>query len=454
MKQKLFVFFLAVLCLVGTITPMQTLAASDPPQIQAESALLMDVSTGQVLYEKNMNAQLPVSTLAKIMTAILAIENKALSDTVTISESAIDSAVAPRKSSHISLVEGEELMLEQLLYAMLVQTANDAANAVAEYVSGSLDAFVELMNTKAQEIGCKNTHFVNPTGLDADGGYTTAYDMALITRYAARSDTFASIFSAKEYVVPKTNKSASRKFTTGCGMLKEGENYYDYLTGGFSGWTSESKYCCASTAAKGEKNFVCVVLKGTGTDTRYEDSKALFEYGFNNFSKVTLKSTDIPCPTIDIVTDGTKTGEVRTSFDKDVTLWLYDGLSLLDLSVKNDAPQTYPADPTSAPNMIITVNSDKMYATVIQTPYQMTVTHGVYQQTDENGSSENGFVSFLKTVGILILILAVCFIIFIIIIRIVRSRRRKRLREARRRAARRGGFDDSYSRRSRTGRRR
>ena len=180
----------------------------------------------------------------------------------------------------------------------------------------------------------------------------------------------------------------------------------------------------------------------------------MFEYGFNNFSKVTLKSTDIPCPTIDIVTDGTKTGEVRTSFDKDVTLWLYDGLSLLDLSVKNDAPQTYPADPTSAPNMIITVNSDKMYATVIQTPYQMTITHGIYQQTGEDGSSENGFVSFLKIVGILILILAVCFILFIIIIRIVRGRRLKKLREARRRAARRGEFDDAYSRRSRTGRRR
>lgn len=428
---------ICILFLILMLAPVASFGAANPPELAAEAAVLMDAGTGQVLYEKNMDAQYAPSSLAKIMTAIIAIESKPLSDTVTVSKTAINSDVAPRKASHISLVEGEELTLKDLLYAMIVQTANDAANVIAEYIAGSLDGFTQMMNTKAQELGCINTNFTNPTGLDDENNYTSAYDVALITKYAIRDASFSEIFAAKEYTIQKTNKTAARELSTGCAMLKEGDSYYERLTGGLSGWTSNAKYNCASHAEKSDKSYICIILKGTSTTSRYTDSIALYNYTFDNFKKVTLKNTDIPRTTIDVVTNGTKTGEVKLSYAKDISLWLYNDLSLLDISVRTDAPEIYTTEPNTPPNMLITVKSDKMYNTVIKTPYIMETSQGVYTSEEPVQKKENGFVSFLKGLGIIFLVILILFIAFIICMRIINARRRRKKLEAKRRRERR-----------------
>lgn len=272
--------------------------ASTIPDTYSSACLLMEESTGKILYSKNANSIMYPASTTKIMTAILTLEKCNLSDTAVVSHNAVFSI--PSGYSTASLVEGEVLTIEQLLNVLLIPSANDAAVVLAEHIAGSVEAFSDMMNSKAVELGCLNTHFVNPNGIHNENHYSTAYDLALIGKYAMQFPTFKEISSKTRYTLPITNaySKEDRIFNTTNDLIKPNYSssptnyYYKYATGGKTGYTDPAGQCIVSTATKDNISLIAVTLHGDFTEDnlsqRALDCKALFEYGFNNFSMVSI----------------------------------------------------------------------------------------------------------------------------------------------------------------------
>ncbi len=247
-----------------------------PPEISAKAAALYDPETGQFLYEKDADRQLPNASTTKMMTAILALENSSLSEKVTISRRA---STTPEQS--IWLQEGEFLTVEQLLYALMLRSANDAAVALAEHVSGSVEAFAELMNRRAAEIGARNTNFVTPNGLDAPGHRTTARDLAYIGAYCMDNEDFRKIVVTDSYALPP---SPANQWSRVCENRNKLLKIYPYANGIKTGYTEPAGKCLVGSAEKGGRRLISVILNGG--DDYFEESRDLLEYGFEDFTRV------------------------------------------------------------------------------------------------------------------------------------------------------------------------
>lgn len=270
-----------------TEAPQTTEYPDEPgkaPDLVSDSAIVMDAETGQILYAKDPYSKRYPASITKIMTALVALERGNLNSTVTFSENAIWGI--ERDSSHIALDVGETLTLEQALYATLVVSANEAAWGVAEHIAGSLDSFCDLMNDKADEIGCINTHFVNANGLHDDNHYTCAYDMALIAKAAIANPKFVEMTSATYYEIPPTNlQPETRYLYQNNKLIKDGSDYYyPYCIGGKTGFTDQALGTLVSWAEKDGRTLICVVMHTSPTGCTYTDTTALYEYCFNNFS--------------------------------------------------------------------------------------------------------------------------------------------------------------------------
>lgn len=256
---------------------------ADGPEINAEAAVVMDADSGAVLYQKNMDKKEYPASTTKIMTGLLAIENSSPDETVTFSHDAVFS-IEPG-STHIGMQENEKLSMDQSLYALLMASANEVANAISEHVGGSKDKFIQMMNARAKKIGCKNTNFQNPHGLHDDNHYTTAYDMALITREALSSDKFREIISTYNYEIPGTNLiKEKRVFQNHHGMLPQGKYPYDGCIGGKTGFTSKAGHTLVTCAERDGMTLICAVMKSDVVC--YKETKDLLDYGFNNFEKI------------------------------------------------------------------------------------------------------------------------------------------------------------------------
>lgn len=268
MKKGLFFFLILVL-----LSPVSATAIGD----SATSSILMDTDSKRILYSKNAHEVRSVASISKIMTAIVAIESNKLEKTVTIDES-----VLKAYGSGIYVKVGEKLTLKDLLYGLMLRSGNDAALAIADYVSGSKEKFVDLMNKKAQELGMKNSVFNNPSGLDEDsekGNFSTAYDMAILTSYAVQNKIYREIVGTKKYVL-KTNKN-TYVWHNKNKLLSN----YQYTTGGKTGFTKKARRTLVSTATKDNLNLVVVTLND-GND--FQDHANLHDYGFKNYKNYTL----------------------------------------------------------------------------------------------------------------------------------------------------------------------
>ena len=197
-----------IFCAIGLLLGSVTSEAKKKPSVTAESAIVMDVQSGAILYEKNIDKREYPASITKVMTALVAIENSSLSETVTYSRNAVTNLESG--ASNIEIQPGEKLSMEDSLYAILLMSANEACNGVAEHVAGSIDNFVAMMNQKAKELGCTGTNFANANGLWMSNHYTTAHDMALISQEAYKNPTFAKITGTKRYIINKTKKHAKR----------------------------------------------------------------------------------------------------------------------------------------------------------------------------------------------------------------------------------------------------
>ena len=255
--------------------------------IYSDAAILMDSKTGKILYEKNSNEKKYPASTTKILTAIIAIENCNLSDTISASYNAIMSI--PSGYSIAEIKENEVLTVEQLLNVFLIHSANEAGYILAEHISGSISNFADLMNQKALEIGCTDTHFTNPSGIQDENHYSTAHDMALIAQYCMKNETFRQIVCKTSYTLEPTDKTPEeRYFVTTNDLIKtSSEYYYPYCIGIKTGYTSKAKNCLISASQKDGLELITVVLGAefteNGKSARNTDTINLFNYGFENY---------------------------------------------------------------------------------------------------------------------------------------------------------------------------
>lgn len=300
--------------------------------VDSGAAILVETSTDRVLYEKNAYTKMYPASTTKIMTAILAIENCELTDTATVSQNALQSIPAGYVTCNLQL--GEELSVEELLYALMVLSANDAAVVLAEHIAGSVESFSNMMNSKAVEIGCTNTHFVNPNGIHNDNHYSTAYDLYLMGKYGMQHETFRTLVSETAHTLPATNNYPykDRTFTTTNELIKKNNNdradnyYYKYAIGIKTGYTSQAKNCLVAAATRDNLEFISVVLhaetNSDGLSQRYLDTINLFEYGYDNFTLTKIKEADTIVTTIEI--------ENGTKETKNLNLLIKDSITVIN----------------------------------------------------------------------------------------------------------------------------
>lgn len=275
-----------------------SLSFAEGLDLSGESAILIDADTGQVLYEKNPHRKLHPASTTKIMTGILALEHGDMDDIVTVDEEVVQLT----KGSHIALEPEERLVFKDLLNALLIESANDSALAIAKHISGSIEEFAELMNNKAEELGAMNTNFVNPNGLTDEGHLTTAYDLSLMAQYAMENEAFREIVSNHTYTIPITNKKdeerhlwSSNKMLFSTEKINVDGNIvpvkYDGLTGVKTGYTTEAGNCLVASAKRGDQNLIAVVLKSNGNEV-FADMHKLLNYGFDEFEKTNIAIKD------------------------------------------------------------------------------------------------------------------------------------------------------------------
>lgn len=268
--------------------------------LASDSAIVMELSTGTILYKKNIHKQHYPASITKILTAMLTAENCSLSETVTFSEKAVYGIEGG--SSTIYSDVGEKLTVEQCLYAIMLESANEVCLGVAEHVSGSINKFVDKMNARVKELGLKDTHFNNPNGLPDPKHYTSAYDMAVIAREAMKNCVFRKVTATRSYVMPKTNTHKTTRYWRNHHQMINGYKYpeyeYKYCIGGKTGYTNAAGNTLVTFGEKDGMELVCVVMKSSGPPSvpnEYTDSTKLLNYGFEKYQKCTVneKNSDI-----------------------------------------------------------------------------------------------------------------------------------------------------------------
>ena len=380
--------------------------ASESTELETYSpaCILIESSTGKIIYEKNAYEKLYPASTTKIMTAILTLENCELTDVATASYNSVYSIPAGYTNANIQV--GEELTIDQLLHVLLIPSANDAAVVLAEHIAGSVDNFANMMNEKAKELGCLNTHFVNPNGIHNEEHFSTAYDLSLMARYAMQNSIFRNIVSSTHYTLPATNKysKADRVFNTTNELLREDNRdrvdnyYYPYANGIKTGYTDPAKNCLVSSAKRDGLEFIAVVLGAertpNGLNARAIDSKNMFEYAFNTYTikkindeNAILKQIEIPNATKDT---------------KSLNVIVKDSISVID---KKDNPNELTPNIEFTPNLKAPISKGSIIGKISYTVEDITYSTDLIAGNDviELKFLEN-FVKILIALFILFLI--------------------------------------------------
>lgn len=399
--------------------------------IDCEKAILIDADTGRILFEKDAReAAFPAST-TKVMTAILALENCELDEYVQANYSAIMSV--PVGGSNTAIQVGENLTVEELLQCLLIASGNDAANVLAEHIGGSVESFASMMNTKADELGCINSNFANANGLHDENHYSCAYDLAIMYKYAWDNfPDFRKIVSTIQFRLPITEKYSddNRVFVNSNRLLipSAGSDnksyYYEYTTGGKTGYTKEAKNCLVASAEKNGFRLIAVVLGGVqddnGNSYRFMDTKNLFEYGFSNLSRETIVKKDSVLDTVTIENAPKNNNLLSIMPSEDLTL-------TIDLK---DVTTTFTPTITLKEELLAPITKGDVVGSATYTIYDTQYTINLVAGNSIERESFNllaAIGSFFK--GLFILIL--CLVIIVLIIRfynkVIRKRRKKAL---------------------------
>ncbi len=328
------------------------------PEIAEETGILMEASTGQVLFDKGMDEiRYPAST-TKIMTTLLILENiEDLSQTVTFTD-VITPDLEPGNST-INAQVGEQLTVEQCLYAIMLASANEVCTQMAVYVDGSVENFVSMMNQRASQLGCQNTHFVNANGLPDPNHYTTAHDLALILAAAIQNEDFCRISGSATYTIPATNMTSSpRNLENSNALINDSEYHYDGVIAGKTGHTEAAKNTLVTAAARDGMTLVCVVLRSDG-ENRFIDTVSLFDYGFENFhlSPVYWMSREEPAGYVALpkgVESNALTVKDNDSGNTRARTYSYQGVNLYSAQIS--LPVSFEQDTLSSPPVFLEIS--------------------------------------------------------------------------------------------------
>lgn len=398
--KKLVPIFLALLIILHSKI---ILANTNDLVTYSPTCLLMESKTGKIIYEKNAYEKCYPASTTKIMTAILTLEYCKLTDVATASYEAVFSVPVGYTNANIQV--GEELTINQLLHVLLIQSANEAANVLAEHIAGSVESFSTMMNSKAVELGCLNTNFVNPNGVHNTNHYSTAYDLSLIGRYAMQNETFRQIVATTIYTLPASNKypKNDRVFATTNPLLRENSSdkvdnyYYEYATGIKTGYTNPAKNCIVASSEKDGIEYIVVIL-GAGTtenglSARNLDCKTLFNYAFENYTVKTLHEGNSTLKSIKI--------PKASSSTKNLNIIVENEISVL---VKKDSADFANITPT------VELNSD-LHAPITQNTVIGKITYTIdgNEYTSKllagaNVLESNGITTFLSIASILIVL--------------------------------------------------
>ena len=292
-------------------------AESPYPDVFAETAVLMDAKTGKVLYGKYEHKQMYPASITKLLTALVAIETHNPTDIITMSKEAVFGI--ERNSSHIGLDVGEQINLDQGLHALLLASANEVANGIAELCDVSIEAFGEHSTRRAKELGANNTNFVNPHGLHDPNHYTTAYDMALIASEVIKQPYFQEIMNTYTYQIPGTNKTDEIRYLSQPHKLlnenRYGKSFREDVIGGKTGYTTIAGNTLVTMAKEGDIELISVVLK-SNSQNLYKDTNMILDYGFDNYKTISLHQSDNIISTVPIYT--VKSGQLIHIADADI----------------------------------------------------------------------------------------------------------------------------------------
>ena len=433
MIKKIVSLFLCIITLISMAVP--AFASMPSSEIISETWCVMDAKTGQILIGGNENAKREPASITKILTCALALERLDPKAEYTFSKEA---ASYDRASTHLAFSEGETCTVEDLLYGAMVESANDCAMALADASAGSQLAFVRLMNEKLAELGCTGSHFSNSTGMPEMNHYSTARDMAIITKYALSVPGFMTYFSAWEWTIPATNKNTQRTFGTHHAMIVGSQynktNGYDYATGGKLGWTEEALHTAVTTASNGEMDLICVVMKSKNKNAKYKDSRLLFDYCFENFKSVEIPVT-VKKSVLPVYEEDSLYGEMVVYPMASVNVLLTDDMKASDLTIKTNIPESCLLSEVSSVALDITFNksSENMATSGFSiSPEYHIIKESAVISSDAEIQKEEEERAFRWWIFLLIpfVILSV-FVIIILIIRAYNIRKYNRLRKHR-----------------------
>ena len=431
--KKTICFLLTAMMIIS----MGTAALADVPSTYSEAYIVMDAVTGQILLEKNAYQKMYPASITKILTAAIALDEGSLDDEWEMSYQATHSIDAG--STHIALTEGEIVSVRSLVYTTLIESANDAANGLAEYVAGSIDAFPAVMNERAKAAGALDSNCVNAHGLPDPDHYTTCYDMAMITKWALTVDGFRDAFGAEEYTMPPDNiREESRTYGTHNHMLVDSAYYYEGTEGGKLGWTEESQHTLVELVRRGDMELIVVVMKSQTQYLKYQDVIALCDYCFENYGISTFSGALFERDPIPVVENGKMIGEV-TLAAKDVAVNRPSTLAKADIACTVDVPEQYEAGETIAPQALF---YDKQGSLLASVPLEYSYTETEQEQTPVlPAQTEESPSSIWRTVGLVLLwilggLSAVFCVMLVIRAYNLRKRRLRREAAARRRKGR------------------
>lgn len=422
MKNLFRKFLLSALFISSIFTIMNSIKtnAIELPPVYSEGAILMDGRTGKILYSKNEHTQYEPASTTKVMTALVVLEKVKLTDKVTIGENPplVD-------GSAIGIQNEEVYTVEELMLGLLLESGNDCAEALAEYVAGSNAEFAKLMNAKAKDLGALNTNFKNPSGLHEDGHVTTAYDLALIMKAAAHNEDFVRLAETEYYkYINQPFSDGSEKWATNRNQLlnEYSPYYYQNTYCGKNGYTPEANHSYTATAVKGEQMLIGAFLDATDKDNFYTNIGPLFEYGFDNFETIKLISKDEPLDTYKI--------------NDDITIPL---LSKSDFYYSKSKSEEAPAYSIEYNKSDISKKNiklgDTLYKVEIkidgETISTIDLISGANREYNAKTFLKETFLEFIKNPMNIIYTLIIVFVLFIIIRYVILSKKRKNIRRDR-----------------------
>ena len=407
------------------------------------SAMLIDLGSGTTLYGLDVYEQNYPASLTKIMTCWLALEHGNLDDILTVSETALQNL--HESGSTAGLQVGEQMRLEDMLYCMMLESANESCQVVAEYISGSVEAFVELMNQTAMELGCIGTHFANPHGLHDEEHYTTAYDLSLITMRALENEDFQRITKTAEYVVPATNLSEERKLTTTNRLLIDSAAsgfYYSKAAGIKTGFTTPAQCCLISTADDGNLQLLAIIMgaplqpdeNGNWVYRNFPEAINLFEYGFDNYHLSTVMSTLYPVAELKVNQSAGAT-TVALAPSQEVRCLIDQNYNKDDVVLEIHLPSKTVDAPVEAGQVLgsVTVVYQDM---VLGTSDLTAITSIPRSEITHKAENTKNYVTrnWWKWLFGIVIALVVLLVVYILLMQVYRRQMRKRKIAARRRA--------------------